>query len=112
MKSYPHYYELNSVKFKCHSEASSAVMATIDSPARADPSAIRLIDYPSSESEQESETQPASQVKKRSGEGGKRHVNKHYKSAEFVDSESDISDSPTKHRSTHTSASNNIATTT
>ncbi|OSS48421.1 hypothetical protein B5807_07858 [Epicoccum nigrum] len=86
-------------------------MATIDSPAHADPSAIRLTDYPSSESEQEPETQPASQVKKRSGEGGKRHVNKHYKSAEFVDSESDISDSPTKHRSTHTSAGNNTTTT-
>jgi hypothetical protein len=32
--------------------------------AYADPSAIRLTDYPSSESEQESETQPTSQVNK------------------------------------------------
>ena len=80
-------------------------MATTDSPAHADPSAIRLTDYPSSESEQES-----SQVKKRRGEVSKRQVNKRYKSAEYVDSESDSADSPSKLRSTHTPASNDTTT--
>lgn len=51
-----------SVNSKCHIKANSAAMATTNSPAHADPSAIRLTDYPSSDSEQESETQPTSQV--------------------------------------------------
>jgi hypothetical protein len=89
-------------------------MATTDSPAHADSSAIRLTGYPSSDSEQESEPQPTPQPtpqpKKRSREGGQRQDNKQYKSAEFVDSESDSSNSPTKLRSTHTSASNETIT--
>ena len=84
-------------------------MATTNSPVHADPSAIRLTDYPSSDSEEESEPQPTPQPKKRSRDGSKRRDNE-YKSDEFVDSESDSSNSPTTLRTTHISASNETTT--